>query len=88
LSTPDEKITCREFVELMDLYHDGILPASQSRSFESHLGRCPRCREYLNSYEATVRSAHAAMKPAEDRTADSIPEDLVKKILDERPRRK
>ena len=31
-------------------YYDGELDTAASRDVESHLGSCPECREYLNSY--------------------------------------
>lgn len=85
---PQEKISCRGFVELVGAYRDGGLPANQARAFESHLARCPKCREYLTSYQATVSLTRRAIKDPDERSADSVPEDLVESIMRARTRRK
>ena len=79
-----EKITCRKFVGFVGGYHDGELPGDQRSVFEAHLAQCQKCREYLKSYEATVRLAKAAMKNPEQ----AVPEELVKAILTARSRQR
>jgi predicted anti-sigma-YlaC factor YlaD len=79
--TAAEKMSCREFVELIGTYRDGDLPKSQHSAFAVHMSECPKCRAYLNSYEATLRLARAAIKPSEQEDTNRIPEDLVKSIL-------
>jgi anti-sigma factor RsiW len=69
-------MTCRELVEFLNDYVDGDLPSEQRQRFDEHLGICPECRRYLDSYEKTIRaSKSAAIDEVE------IPEKLVQAIL-------
>ncbi|MGO9056961.1 MAG: anti-sigma factor family protein [Candidatus Binataceae bacterium] len=83
-----EKMTCREFVELIGAYHEGDLPAHQQSAFAAHIPECPKCRAYFSSYEATARLARTAMKTREKECSDTLPEELVKAILKLRGRKK
>ncbi len=78
---PVRAIGCREFVNLVGAFHDKDLSAAQLSAFEAHPGRGEKCREYLNSYEATIRLAKSAMQAPERAVPDTIPEDLVEEIL-------
>lgn len=81
-------ITCRELISFIDSYLERELPAPESASFEKHLGVCPACVAYLESYKVSIdlaRKAHAdcgAEGPPPD-----MPAELVSAILDSRKRR-
>ena len=53
----DEDITCRELIELVTAYLDGVLaPADQAR-FERHLSICTTCGRYLEQMRATIAAS-------------------------------
>lgn len=60
-------ITCRELVELLLDFVSGQMPQEQRDLIERHLGRCPPCVAYLESYRTVVavtRRLPAASLPA------------------------
>ena len=78
-------MTCREVLDFLMDYDDGVLPPLVRLRFELHLKLCKSCRVYLESYRLTVaasRAAHgvAADPAAESRQAD-VPEELIEAIL-------
>jgi anti-sigma factor RsiW len=73
-------MTCREISEFLMAYLDGELPAARTRAFEEHIGGCPECVAYLESYKATVELGKAAFVSEDDRAAE-LPEQLIDAIL-------
>lgn len=70
-------MNCQECTEFLHDYLAGELPDRQQRIFEGHLGLCPQCVVYLESYRKTLAlGALVAEEPAEP-----IPEALVHAIL-------
>ena len=47
-------LTCREFVELVTDYLEGMLPFGRWVRFQLHLGVCIGCRNYLKQMKETV----------------------------------
>jgi anti-sigma factor RsiW len=47
-------MTCRELVELLCDFIDGELTAEQRRHIEEHLGDCPPCVIYVETYRLTI----------------------------------
>jgi anti-sigma factor RsiW len=45
---------CREAVELVTDYIEGLLSRSGRRRFEAHIAACPDCTEYLEQMRATI----------------------------------
>jgi anti-sigma factor RsiW len=74
---------CREFVEFLMEYLDGALADAERRVFEQHVGDCPACVNYLNSYRETVRLGCSVCSP-DDEVPPDVPEDLVQAILSAR----
>jgi anti-sigma factor RsiW len=61
-------LTCRDGVELLMDYLEGVLPEPLSRDIEAHVAGCPRCVAFLEGYRETpriFRSATAADVPPE-----------------------
>lgn len=77
-------ITCREFESFVLDYLAGELPAAQLRRFEWHLKLCRECRDYLQAYHASLEIGKTALGPPSAPVPDSVPEDLIKAILDAR----
>ena len=54
--------------------------------FEEHLGGCPNCVAYLQSYEMTIKLSKTAWDGRIEHDCENIPEDLIHTILDARKR--
>src|SRR6478609_5619248 len=48
-------MTCQEVAEFLMEYLDGRLSEPERRCFEEHLGECPECVAYLETYQETIR---------------------------------
>ena len=51
------EIGCSECVELLADYIDGSLPTETTALLEWHLGGCPPCVAFVNTYKGTVDAA-------------------------------
>lgn len=47
-------IRCRELVELVTAYLDGVLSAQERRHVDNHLAGCDGCTAYLEQIRATI----------------------------------
>jgi len=77
-------ITCREVIDFIMAYLEGELTPTQRHEFERHLGVCPSCVNYVNSYKATVKIGRAAMQTPDETTSGSVPEGLIRAIHEAR----
>ena len=73
-------MTCREFVDFLMAYLDRELEATQRSVFDEHMDACPPCREYLATYEQTIRAGKLACGEDAEPPADA-PESLIRAIL-------
>jgi anti-sigma factor RsiW len=71
-------VTCEELTEFLSRYVDGELPEAQRRVFEEHLGVCPPCEVYLESFREAIRLGREVSCPQE---AEAMPERVVEAIL-------
>ncbi|MCG3127247.1 MAG: hypothetical protein CHACPFDD_02105 [Phycisphaerae bacterium] len=78
-------MTCREIAAFLTQYADGELPLWQRAAFNVHLAVCSECREYLKSYDLTVKLARLATTPDDTPVPANIPDELVRAILASRP---
>lgn len=74
-------MNCREFVDFLMAYLDGELPAAQAGAFQQHLGDCPPCVNYLESYRETVRLGREICADDDAPVPDDVPEQLITAIL-------
>ncbi len=74
-------MTCREFVDVLDDYLSGSLPAPVRVKFERHLADCPDCPAYLESYRRTVRLAKAAWGDPGGPVPADVPDELLRAVL-------
>jgi predicted anti-sigma-YlaC factor YlaD len=79
-------VTCRELADFLADYLSGELPAEARATFEHHLGLCANCRNYLTSYDETVKLGRRAFDDDDAHVPAVVPEDLVKAILAARRR--
>jgi anti-sigma factor RsiW len=61
-----DELVCREFVELVTDYLDGVLPDEQRARFEAHLADCEGCSGYLEDMRRVVGSLHEVAEPPPD----------------------
>jgi anti-sigma factor RsiW len=52
--SPHVPLTCRELVELVTDYLEDALPAPQRARFESHIGACDGCTDYVRQMHMTL----------------------------------
>src|SRR5690606_36127448 len=53
-----EHLCCRDVNEFLAVYVEDGLDDEVRTRFESHLGRCPQCAEYLAQYRTTMDMVH------------------------------
>lgn len=51
----DAALTCKELVELVTDYLEGVLPQPDRDRFEAHLRTCIGCTRYLDQMRRTIR---------------------------------
>jgi anti-sigma factor RsiW len=61
-----DPLVCREFVELVTDYVDGVLPDDERRRFEAHLAECDGCEGYLEDTRRLVATLRATPEPPAD----------------------
>jgi anti-sigma factor RsiW len=66
--------TCRTTLELLGAYTDGALDPRERAALVAHLADCPRCTEFLASYQATARIIGGA-------TDFAVPDDVAQRLL-------
>lgn len=81
-----EEMTCRELVEFLMDYLDGELPEESRRVFTEHLGLCPPCQAYLDTYRDAIALGKGACAEPEGKVPEDVPEALVQAILAARSR--
>jgi anti-sigma factor RsiW len=74
-------MTCRELVEFLMDYLEGELPEDSRSTFEEHIGFCPPCKAYLDTYKATVMIGQGVCADPEGPVPEDVPEQLVQAIL-------
>ncbi len=80
-------LTCHELIDFLRDYLDGELEAEERARFERHLGLCPPCVRYLETYQETVRLGREAFGGSEGGVPEEVPDELVRAVLDARSRR-
>jgi anti-sigma factor RsiW len=61
-----DPLVCREFVELVTDYLEGVLPEADRVRFEQHLAECDGCSGYLEDMRRLVGTLGAAPAPPPD----------------------
>jgi len=78
-------MSCSQVLEFLLDYLEDHLPAAQREVLERHLKDCPDCREYLASYRKTIELGKTSLPPSPSiEELRTIPEDLIRAILDTR----
>jgi anti-sigma factor RsiW len=74
-------MTCQELIDFLMRYLDGELTPPERQTFEEHLGACPPCVTYLETYRETVRVSRFACHANDETLCNTIPEQMVKAIV-------
>lgn len=74
-------ITCQELVEFLDEYVAGEMDDERRRVFEEHLGACPPCVDYLESYRQTIAMGKCACDDLKEAPPSDVPDGLIQAIL-------
>ena len=82
MTPPPLEITCKEFVELVTAYEDGVLPQRDRIRFVSHSERCPGCHVYLQQFRLTVEALR--LLPRETAEPENLDE-LARRFRDQEP---
>jgi hypothetical protein len=67
-ATPPEDLACRELVDLVTDYLDGVLPPNWREGVESHLGECDGCTEYVRQVRTTMEALGALSRESRARS--------------------
>jgi anti-sigma factor RsiW len=67
------RIVCADGVDRLMDYLEGTLAPAAREAAEAHVGGCPRCTAFIESYQETPRIFRAA-------TAAALPEDLAQSL--------
>ena len=73
MSVSDE-MSCRELVQVINDYIEGVMPPSDRKRFEEHLAICPGCQTYLDQMRQTIRALGKL-------TEESIPEKAKRELV-------
>jgi anti-sigma factor RsiW len=55
-ATPPREVVCREVVELVTRYLEGVLPPDERAAVGRHLQACDGCQAYLEQLRLTIRA--------------------------------
>lgn len=69
-----QEMSCKELVELITEYLEGMLPEPERARFERHLAQCDGCQTYIEQ----MRQMIGALGKIEER---SIPPEVLEKFL-------
>lgn len=70
--TDTQSLSCQELVELVTDYLEGALVDRDLRAFESHLGECDGCTEYVEQLRTTIRLVGALTPDDLTQEAESV----------------
>jgi anti-sigma factor RsiW len=74
-------ITCQELIGFLYLYLADELPPERKGEFERHLGVCPSCVRYIQTYRDTIALGKAACSEPDEPVGQEVPEELVAAVL-------
>jgi anti-sigma factor RsiW len=75
-------MTCKELYDFLDAWVAGDLPGATRQRFQRHLDDCPACADYLDCYRKTIALGRGAVCGADAGPCGSLPDALVRAILE------
>jgi anti-sigma factor RsiW len=52
-------LTCKELVEVITDYLEGVMSVDERQRFDEHLAVCPGCRNYVEQMRGTIQAVGA-----------------------------
>ena len=77
-----DELRCKEFVELVTQYVEGVMPEVERARFKAHLAECEGCSAYLEDMRRLVGSLREVAEPPPD---PETREALLRAFRDVRP---
>ena len=72
-ASESDEIVCRELVDLVTPYLEGVLPADELALVERHLDSCDGCRTYVDQMRLTIRAiGHVPEETITAHTRDEV----------------
>ena len=68
-----DEFACKQLVEIVTDYLDGVLPPALREDFQTHIAGCDGCEEYVRQIGATIRALQAAGLQLTPPPARSVP---------------
>jgi predicted anti-sigma-YlaC factor YlaD len=75
MATPNQEMSCKELVELLTEYLDGVLGPVDRLRVDEHLAICDGCRIYLDQMKTTI---DALGKLREEHIPPQVREELLR----------
>jgi anti-sigma factor RsiW len=79
-TTTGEMLNCNEFDRLLERYFDGVILAPTFQNFQSHFGKCPKCRRLMAGIEDAIGMCREA-KDVELAIPDTLHDRIVAATL-------
>jgi predicted anti-sigma-YlaC factor YlaD len=70
----DHGLTCREVLDVVTDYLEGVLSPMEHARVAAHLQECPPCTRYLEQFTATIEATAALREEA-------VPDDVRESLL-------
>jgi anti-sigma factor RsiW len=71
--SPSDEIACRELVELVTPYLEGVMPPEERSAVDRHLAACDGCRTYVEQMRLTIRAiGHVSDEAITSRTREEV----------------
>ncbi len=78
-------MTCREFIEMIDEYLAASSTAESRAECDTHLAKCPYCRDYLKTYRDTISLLKDAFAKTPDvEVSPEVAQALAKAVTEAR----
>ncbi len=74
-------MTCQESIDLLMQYLDGELSPEQRRAVQQHLGDCPECVVYLETYRVVIQISRLACQAQDADPCVAVPDPVVQAIV-------
>lgn len=71
---------CKELVDFLTEYQEGKLPLHKRLFFEFHLKLCPPCKEFLETYRASIKLGKKCCCHS-DEIPPTVPEEFIQAVL-------
>jgi anti-sigma factor RsiW len=68
--------TCKECIDILQDYLEGVLPAEMAHELDEHFGACPPCVQFVATYRAVPKLSRHAL------AASEIPSEVASRLKD------